>query len=61
MIGGAPVISGALAVAWCDLRSFDEVGDHVVVYGSISAVEVGTGSPLLWHERTYRAMEGTRP
>ncbi|WP_316525473.1 flavin reductase family protein [Kitasatospora brasiliensis] len=54
---GTPVISGTLAVAWCDLRSMEEVGDHVVVYGRLTAVRIGHGRPLLWHESSYQALE----
>jgi flavin reductase (DIM6/NTAB) family NADH-FMN oxidoreductase RutF len=57
VIGGTPVIAGALAVAWCDLYSLDEIGDHTVVYGRPSDVRVGGGGPLLWHERDYRRLD----
>lgn len=57
LIGGTPVISGALAVAWCTLHALDEVGDHMVVYGRLSDVRIGHGSPLVWHERGYRRLE----
>lgn len=58
LIRGTPVIAGALAVGWCDLHSLDEIGDHFVVYGRLSAVGVGRGRPLLWHERTYQVLDG---
>lgn len=57
LIRGAPVIAGALAVGWCDLHSLDEIGDHFVLYGQLSAVRVGRGRPLLWHDRTYQVLE----
>ncbi|MFF8725764.1 flavin reductase family protein [Streptomyces sp. NPDC015171] len=57
VIDGAPVIAGALAVSWCDLHSTAEVGDHVVVYGHLVSVEVAQGRPLLWHDRSYRALD----
>lgn len=57
LTGGMPVISGTLAVAWCTLHGLDEVGDHAVVYGRLSDVRVGGGSPLIWHERAYRRLE----
>lgn len=57
LVRGTPVIAGALAVAWCDVHSVAEVGDHHVVYGRLSAVRVGRGRPLLWHERTYQVLE----
>lgn len=58
LIRGIPVIAGALAVGWCDLHSLDEIGDHFVVYGRLSAVRVGRGAPLLWHERRYQVLHG---
>ncbi|MFE2528481.1 flavin reductase family protein [Streptomyces sp. NPDC059382] len=57
LIRGAPSIAGTLTIGWCDVYSLDEVGDHVVVYGRLTAVRVGDGRPLLWHERAYRALE----
>ncbi len=57
LIRGVPVIAGALAVGWCDLHSIDEIGDHFVVYGRLSAVRVGSGRPLLWHERSYQVLD----
>ncbi|WP_433549233.1 flavin reductase family protein [Streptomyces sp. CA-294286] len=57
LVRGAPVIAGTLTIGWCDVYSLDEVGDHVVVYGRLTAVHVGDGRPLLWHERDYRALE----
>ncbi|AKN70137.1 hypothetical protein QR97_10110 [Streptomyces sp. PBH53] len=57
VIDGAPVIPGTLAVSWCDLHSTAEVGDHVVVYGQLVSVDVGHGRPLLWHDRSFRALD----
>jgi len=54
LIRGAPVISGALAVGWCDLHAIHEIGDHCVVYGHLTGVRVGQGRPLLWHDRAYQ-------
>jgi flavin reductase (DIM6/NTAB) family NADH-FMN oxidoreductase RutF len=57
LVHGAPVIDGALAVGWCDLHSISEVGDHVVVFGRLLAVQVGRGGPLLWHESSYQVLD----
>ncbi|MEU9204117.1 flavin reductase family protein [Streptomyces sp. NPDC048332] len=54
LIRGAPAIAGTLSIGWCDLHSLDVVGDHVVVYGRLTALRVGEGEPLLWHDRSYR-------
>lgn len=58
LIRGAPVIAGALAVGWCALHAIHEVGDHCVVYGRLTAVRVGRGRPLLWHDRGYQVFLG---
>lgn len=58
LVGGSPVISGVLAVAWCDLSSAAEVGDHVVLYGRVVSSRVGRGEPLVWHARAYRELGG---
>ncbi|WP_434600669.1 flavin reductase family protein [Streptomyces sp. A5-4] len=57
LVRGAPTIGGTLTVGWCDVHSLDEVGDHVVVYGRLTAVRVGDGRPLLWHERAYWGLQ----
>lgn len=56
LVRGVPVISGALAVGWCELHSAQDVGDHAVVYGALTSVWVGDGRPLLWHDRRYQAL-----
>jgi flavin reductase (DIM6/NTAB) family NADH-FMN oxidoreductase RutF len=56
LIDGIPVIADALAVGRCQLHSLHEVGDHVVIYGELSAVQVGQGRPMLWHERQYQML-----
>lgn len=57
LIRGAPAIAGTLSIGWCDLHSLEVVGDHIVVYGRLTAVRVGEGEPLLWHERSYRTLQ----
>lgn len=54
LVRGVPVIAGALAVGWCGLHSVHEMGDHFVVYGRLTAVWIGDGRPLLWHDRKYQ-------
>lgn len=61
LVGGAPVISEVLAVAWCALHALHEVGDHVVVYGTLSGASVGQGAPLVWHNRDYRRLGFASP
>lgn len=57
LAGGAPVIADVGAIAWCSLHSLREVGDHFVVFGRLTDVWIGHGSPLIWHDRGYRALE----
>lgn len=59
LMHGSPVIAGTLAVGWCDLHDLAAVGDHVVVYGRLSAVRVGRGRPLAWHGSAYRLLGAT--
>ena len=56
LVHGHPVIGSALAVGLCDLHDSTEVGDHHVVYGRLSAVRVGQGRPLAWHDRSYQVL-----
>jgi flavin reductase (DIM6/NTAB) family NADH-FMN oxidoreductase RutF len=48
-ITGAPVIDGSLAVVECELGEIFEGGDHEIVTGSVVALEVGEGGPLLFY------------
>jgi 3-hydroxy-9,10-secoandrosta-1,3,5(10)-triene-9,17-dione monooxygenase reductase component len=48
-ITGAPVIDGSLAVVECELGDIFEGGDHEIVTGSVVALEVGEGGPLLFY------------
>ncbi|MFE3325710.1 flavin reductase family protein [Streptomyces sp. NPDC059176] len=57
LVRGVPAITGTLALGWCDVAALHEVGDHVVVYGRLTAVRVASGRPLLWHDRSYRTVE----
>ena len=48
-ITGAPVIDGSLAVVECELGDIFEGGDHEIVTGSVVALDVGEGGPLLFY------------
>jgi flavin reductase (DIM6/NTAB) family NADH-FMN oxidoreductase RutF len=48
-ITGAPIIDGSLAVVECELGDIFEGGDHEIVTGSVVALEVGEGGPLLFY------------
>jgi 3-hydroxy-9,10-secoandrosta-1,3,5(10)-triene-9,17-dione monooxygenase reductase component len=45
---GAPLIKGSLATIECTLGAIYEGGDHELVTGHVVAMEVGSGSPLLF-------------
>ncbi len=46
---GVPRLHDALAWIDCDLVATHEAGDHVVVYGKVTALEVGAGEPLIFY------------
>jgi flavin reductase (DIM6/NTAB) family NADH-FMN oxidoreductase RutF len=46
---GAPVLAGALAWAECHLEQIFDSGDHELVTGSVVALGIGDGGPLLFY------------
>jgi len=55
---GVPKIAGALAWIACDLRDLLDGGDHVIVTGSVTELEVAeNAAPLVFHHGDYRAIE----
>ena len=50
---GAPVIKGSLATIECTLGAIYEGGDHELVTGHVVAMEVGSGSPLLFYRSGF--------
>jgi 3-hydroxy-9,10-secoandrosta-1,3,5(10)-triene-9,17-dione monooxygenase reductase component len=50
---GIPAISDPLVWVACDLRDVIAGGDHVIVTGEVSALEVGEGDPLVFHGGDY--------
>jgi 3-hydroxy-9,10-secoandrosta-1,3,5(10)-triene-9,17-dione monooxygenase reductase component len=52
-ITGAPVIKGSLAIIECTLGAIYEGGDHELVTGHVVAMEVGSGSPLLFYRSGF--------
>jgi 3-hydroxy-9,10-secoandrosta-1,3,5(10)-triene-9,17-dione monooxygenase reductase component len=55
-IAGIPAIDGALAFVACDLRDVIAGGDHVIVTGEVTALEVNEGDPLVFHGGEYRPL-----
>ena len=53
---GIPAIDGALAFVACDLRDVIAGGDHVIVTGEVTALEMGEGDPLVFHDGEYRPL-----
>ncbi|HEX8390990.1 MAG TPA: flavin reductase family protein [Longimicrobium sp.] len=52
--GEAPVPRGALASMVCTLEAVHPGGDHEIVVGAVTRVELGTPSaPLIYHARGY--------
>jgi flavin reductase (DIM6/NTAB) family NADH-FMN oxidoreductase RutF len=53
---GTPAIDGALLWIACELRDVIAAGDHVIVTGSVTDLEIGTGDPLVFHGGEYRPL-----
>jgi flavin reductase (DIM6/NTAB) family NADH-FMN oxidoreductase RutF len=54
--GGAPILDGAVCWIDCELDSVHEVGDHYLVAGKVTALDVQAGSlPLLFFQGGYGA------
>ncbi len=51
---GLPRLPGALMWAACELRDLIDGGDHLILTGSVLAVESRDGQPLLFHRGDYR-------
>ena len=53
---GIPAIDDALAFIACDLRDVIAAGDHVIVTGTVTDLEIGAGDPLVFHGGEYRPL-----
>ena len=53
---GIPAIDDALVWISCDLRDVVSAGDHVIVTGEVSGLEVADGNPLVFHQGSYRPL-----
>jgi len=53
---GIPAIDGALAWIACELRDVIAGGDHVIVTGEVTGLEMGEGDPLVFHGGEYRPL-----
>ncbi len=56
-----PVIDGCIAHVDCELTQAVEVGDHVVLFGTVQAVHdadpVLRAAPLLYYDRAFRGLD----
>ncbi|PTE21079.1 flavin reductase [Cereibacter changlensis JA139] len=60
---GSPVLMGAMAVLDCQVGQIEEVGTHSVLFGRVVETVIGTEvdySPMVYFERRYRALSGSR-
>jgi flavin reductase ActVB len=53
---GLPSLPGTLTRLACRRSALIEGGDHTIVIGLVEVAEIWPGSPLLYHERGYRAV-----
>ncbi|GGT18399.1 flavin reductase family protein [Streptomyces purpureus] len=58
---GVPVFDDALAWSVCLVEDIRRYGDHHTVVGRVAAVQVGTGAPLLWHNRRFGSVAAREP
>jgi flavin reductase (DIM6/NTAB) family NADH-FMN oxidoreductase RutF len=58
---GAPALEGALATIDCDFESHIEWHTHVVVLGSVRALQIGSGDALVYSHRQYGSYSAVRP
>lgn len=54
--GGAPLLDGALAWLECERVEVVDGGDHDIVIGEVTSCANGDGDPLIYFDRTYRAL-----
>jgi 3-hydroxy-9,10-secoandrosta-1,3,5(10)-triene-9,17-dione monooxygenase reductase component len=50
---GLPIIEASLAWAICELRELIPGGDHTIAIGEVTAMELGSGEPLVWYGGRY--------
>ncbi len=54
---GDTVLAGSIAALSCTVLSAEQVGDHVLVLATVSAVHAGDDdAPLLYFDRAYRRL-----
>jgi 4-hydroxyphenylacetate 3-hydroxylase, reductase component len=54
--GGAPLLSGCVAVFECRRRSHHAAGDHVLFIGEVERIGGAASTPLVYHAGHYRTL-----
>ena len=54
--GGAPLLSGCVAVFECRRRSHHAAGDHVLFIGEVERIGGSADTPLVYHAGHYRTL-----
>ena len=52
-VTGSPLIDGSLATLECTLGDIFDGGDHEIVTGHVVAMDIGSGSPLLFYRSGF--------
>lgn len=50
---GAPLLEGVSAHLICLPHTTVDIGDHILVVGLVTTVDIGAGRPLLYHQGQY--------
>jgi 3-hydroxy-9,10-secoandrosta-1,3,5(10)-triene-9,17-dione monooxygenase reductase component len=53
---GVPAIDGALVFVACELRDVIAGGDHAILTGAVTSLDVAEGTPLVFHGGEYRPL-----
>ena len=53
---GVPIVGGGPAWIVCELLEAHEAGDHVILTGSVLALDAPGGEPLVFHGGAYRGL-----
>lgn len=53
---GCPRLEGATAWIECTVEEMIDAGDHDVVIGLVTTIELGDGDPLVYYRRAYRRL-----
>lgn len=56
--GGLPILDGVIAWIECDISQITEIGDHLLVVGTVNALDCRENSkPLLFFGGSYHALQ----